>query len=205
MPPGRSPGDDPAVTTSQILFLSELLFGAFFAGLTVWVQVRGAARLRDVHWGLPVGLLAFGAAFGGLAFVLDSGVAERTLFEVEVPGSGSTPPAVLQWEVPVEHPGAAHELGVYPNSDRNVDTPADVHVQLVDPLGRVLLDDERTLEPRCDGKGWDCTWDSYSAEFTPPSDGDLRLTVTLLSPDVPTVHVWMGDEEKTDGRRIPGY
>jgi hypothetical protein len=25
------------------------------------------------------------------------------------------------------------------------------------------------------------------------------------APDVPVVHVWMGDEEKTDGQRIPGY
>jgi len=39
----------------------------------------------------------------------------------------------------------------------------------------------------------------------PPADGELRLTVTLLTPDVPTVHVWLGDEEKTDGQRIPGY
>ncbi len=193
------------MTTSQILFLTGVLCGAFFAALPVWVQVRGGGRWREVHWGLPAGLLAFGTAFGGLAFLIDSGVAGKTLFEAEVPGSHAAVPAVLQWDIPVEHPGATHELGVYPNADRNVDAPADLRVQLVDPLGRVLLDDERTLEPRCDGKDWDCTWDSYSAEFTPPSDGDLRLTVTLLTPDVPTVHVWMGDDEKTDGRRIPGY
>jgi hypothetical protein len=36
-------------------------------------------------------------------------------------------------------------------------------------------------------------------------DGNLQLTVTVLTPDVPTVHVRMGDEEKTDGQRIPGY
>jgi hypothetical protein len=193
------------VTTSQILFLTGLLCGAFFAALAVGAQALGPGGWREVRWGLPVGLLAFGAAFGGLAFLLDSGVAEKTLFEVEVPGSASDVPAVLRWEVPVEHPGATHELGVYPNSDGNVDTPADLRVQLVDPLGRVLLDEERTLEPRCDGKSWDCTWDSYSAEFTPPSPGSLRLTVTLLTPDVPAVHVWMGDEQKTDGRRLPGY
>ncbi len=193
------------MTTSQILFLTGVLFGAFFAALVVWVQVRGEARWRDVSWGLPVGLLAFGTAFGGMAFLIDSGVAEKTLFEAEVPGSAARVPAVLRWEVPVEHPGAAHELGVYPNSDADVERPADVRVQLVDALGRVLVDDERTLAPRCDGKSWNCTWDSYRTEFTPPVGGDLRLTVTLLTPDVPTVHVWMGDEQKTDGRRLPGY
>ena len=103
---------------------------------------------------------------------------------MEVPGSGVAVPSVLEWEIPVEHPGAGHELGVYLNSDRNVETPADVRVQLGDSLGRVLIDDERTLEPRCDGKSWDCTWDGYSREFTPPADGELRLTVTLLTPDV---------------------
>ena len=92
-----------------------------------------------------------------MAFLIDSGVAEKTLFEAEVPGSGAAVPSVLEWEIPVEHPGAGHELGVYLNSDRNVETPADVRVQLGDSLGRVLIDDERTLEPRCDGKSWDCT------------------------------------------------
>ena len=173
--------------------------------LTVYAQVRGGGRWRDVRWWLPAGILAFGAVFGGMAFLLDSGVAGKTLFEAEVPGSGAAVPSVLAWEIPVEHPGAGHELGVYLNSDRNVETAADVRVQLGDSLGRVLIDDERTLEPRCDGKSWDCTWDSYSVEFTPPVDGTLQLTVTLLTPDVPTVHVWLGDEEKTDGQRIPGY
>ena len=140
-----------------------------------------------------------------MAYLLDSGVAEKTLFEAEVPGSGAAVPSVLEWEIPVEHPGAGHVLGVYLNSDRNVETPADVRVQLSDAVGRVLIDDERTLEPRCSDDRWNCTWNSYSREFTPPMGGELRLTVTLLTADVPTVHVRVGDEEKTDGQRIPGY
>ena len=120
-----------------------------------------------MHWWLPTGILAFGAAFGGMAFLIDSGVAGKTLFEAEVPGSGAAVPSVLEWEIPVEHPGAGHELGVYLNSDRNVETPADVRVQLGDSLGRVLIDDERTLEPRCDGKSWDCTWDSLQRRVHP--------------------------------------
>jgi hypothetical protein len=189
----------------MILFVAGFACGVFFAGLAVYGQVRSGGSLHRVHWPVPIAIVVFGALFGGSAFLIDSGVAGTTLFEAEVPGSGSSAPAVLEWEIPVEHPGAGHELGVYPSSDRNVDTPADVRVQLVDPLGRVMIDDERTLEPRCEGDRWNCTWNSFSAEFTPPVDGDLRLTVTLLTPDVPTVHVWMGDEEKTDGKRIPGY
>jgi len=159
-------GDDLPVSTSQILFLTGAACGVFFAALAVYGQARGGGSLRDVRWGVPIGIVVFGLLFGGVAFLLASGVAGKTLFEAEVPGSGNAVPSVLEWEIPVEHPGAGHELGVYLNSDRNVETPADVRVQLGDSLGRVLIDDERTLEPRCDGKSWDCTWDGYSREFT---------------------------------------
>ena len=50
-----------------------------------------------------------------------------------------------------------------------------------------------------------CTWDSYSAEFTPVASGVHRLVVTLDTPDVPVLHVRVGDEQKTDGVRAPGY
>ena len=193
------------MTTSQILFLTGLLCGVFFAGVALYGQWKLRTSFGRRYWTVPTWLLLGGVAFGAMAFLIDSGVAEKTLFEAEVAGSAAAVPAVLAWDVRVEHPGALHELGVYPNSNANVETPADVRVQLVDPVGRVLLDEQRTLEPRCDGKDWDCTWDSYSAEFTPEAGGEMRLTITLLTPDVPTVHVWLGDEEKTDGQRIPGY
>jgi hypothetical protein len=192
------------VTTSQILFLTGLLCGAFFAGVAVYAQARQGAPFGRRYWTVPAWLLLGGVAFGAAAFLLDSGVAEKTLFEAEVPGSTDATPAVLEWDIPVEHPGALHELGVYPNSDRDVDAPADVRVQLVDPVGRVLIDRTEALQPRCDTNHF-CDWDGYSAEFTPAAGGDLRLTVTVLTPDVPTVHVRVGDEQKTDGHRIPGY
>ena len=203
----RSPpaSDDRAVTTSLILFLTAVACGVLFAGCAVVAERRSGTPWRRVHWSLTAVIMGFCTAFGGMGFLIDSGVAGETLFEAEVPGSQEVVPEVLEWNIPVEHPGAMHRLGVYPKSDGNVDTPADVRVELVDPLGRVLIDDELTLEPYCGGKGWNCTWDSYSAEFAPPLQGDLRLTVTLLTPDVPTVHVRMADEDKTDGERIPGY
>jgi hypothetical protein len=196
-------GDALPVTTSQILFLTGLLCGVFFAGVCLWAQ-RTHGSFGRRWWTVPGWILLGGAAFGAAAFLIDSGVAEKTLFEAEVPGSTVAVPAVLEWEIPVEHPGALHELGVYPNSDRDVDTPAAVHVQLADPVGRVLIDRTEELEPRCDDSHI-CDWDGYSSEFRPGAGGDLRLTVTVLTPDVPTVHVRVGDEEKTDGRRIPGY
>jgi hypothetical protein len=192
------------VSTSQILFLTGALCGVVVGTSAVVPQLRGGTPLRRVRWTLPAAILGFCTAFGGMAFLIDSGVAEQTLFEVEVPGSGPSAPAVLEWDIPVEHPGALHSLGVYPKTDADVETPADIEVRLTDASGQVLVDEERTLEPRCEDKSWNCTWDSYSADFT-PGPGTHRLTVTLLTPDVPTVHVWLGDEEKTDGQRIPGY
>jgi hypothetical protein len=109
------------VSTSQILFLTGLLCGVLFAGCAVYEQRRRGAPLGRRYWTVPTWILLGGAAFGATAFLLDSGVAEKTLFEAEVPGSTVTVPAVLEWDIPVEHPGALHELGVYPNSDRDVD------------------------------------------------------------------------------------
>ena len=191
------------MTTSHILFLTGAACGVFFAAVCLRAQrVHGPFGRR--WWSAPGWCLIGGVTFGAAAFLLDSGVAATTLFEAEVPGSTAAVPAVLQWDIPVEHPGALHELGVYPNSDRNVEAPADVHVQLVDPVGRVLIDRTEELEPRC-GDSHLCDYDSYTAEFSPADYGTLRLTVTVLTPDVPTVHVRVGDEQKTDGRRIPGY
>ncbi len=127
------------------------------------------------------------------------------MFEAEVPGSGAAVPSVLEWEIPVEHPGAGHELGVYLNSDRNVET-ARGRPGAAGRLARPGAD-RRRAHPRAALRRQELElhWDGYSRDFTPPADGELRLTVTLLTPDVPTVHVWLGDEEKTDGQRIPGY
>ena len=51
----------------MILFLTGLGCGVFFAAVAVWAQAHRGS-LRDVHWWLPIGLVAFGAAFGGMAF-----------------------------------------------------------------------------------------------------------------------------------------
>ena len=48
-------------------------------------------------------------------------------------------------------------------------------------------------------------WDYWRRDVTPARAGDYLLTVTVLSPGVPRVHVWVGDDRKTDGHRIAGY
>jgi hypothetical protein len=154
---------------------------------------------------LAVGLVVFVVG----AFAINGGVADRTLFEAQVDGTGDTAPAVLTFTVPVEHPGARHEFDVNPRDDGgSVDDPIDVGVRLVDPAGVVLVDEQCTLDPRDDSSSSSVShrvWDSWDRELTPTRTGDHLLTVTLHSPHVPQVHVWVGDEQKTDGHRIPGY
>jgi hypothetical protein len=196
------------VSTSLILFLTGVACGVLFAGAAVYHQTANEGRpFRAVRWAVPGAAFAFCVAFGGLAFLLDSGVAGKTLYETEVTGSGASTPVVLTFDVPVEHPGAVHELLVDPRDDGvDVHDPVDVAVRVADPSGQVLVDERETLDPRCEGGTVDrCTWDSWSKDITPATAGSYALTVTVLTPDVPVVHVWVGDDEKTDGHRIAGY
>lgn len=195
------------MTTSQILFLTGVLCGVLFAGCAVHAQRQRGAPLARRFWTVPAWILVSGTAFGALFFVLDSGVAEKTLYETEVTGSGADTPSVVRFEVPVEHPGAVHELLVDPRNDGvDVHDPVDVAVRVTDPSGQVLVDEREMLDARCeDGTGDHCTWDSWSTDITPAAAGSYALTVTLRTPDVPVVHVWVGDDEKTDGHRIDDY
>ena len=81
-------------------------------------------------------------------------------------------------------------------------------VRLTDPAGAVVVDEHETLATYDDSdSSWvrHDVWDDWDREVTPTQAGDYQLTVTVLSPDVPQVHVWVGDDEKTDGHRIAGY
>lgn len=195
----------PPVTTSTLLFLVAVGCGVLFGLLAAYGQMRDGVPLREVRWTVPAAILMCGCVFGGLAYLLDSGVAETTLYEIEADGSGPTVPEAIAFDFAVEHPGARHDLLVGPKSDSDVTTPADVRVQPFDPGGLVLVDESRTLDPRCEPDSLLCTWDSYRGEFTPAVAGGHRLVVTLLTPDVTVVHVRVGDEAKTDGVRAPGY
>ena len=198
------------MSTSQILFLTGVLCGVLFAGCAVYHQVAQLeVPWRAVRWKVPAWIMIFCTVFGGLAFVLDSGVANCTLFEEQVAGTGDAAPAVLTFSVPVEHPGARHEFMVDPRDEGgSVDAPIDVAVRLTDPAGAVLVDERETLDARDDSdSSWarHYVWDDWNRELTPARAGNYLLTVTVLSPQVPEVHVWVDDDEKTDGHRIAGY
>jgi hypothetical protein len=187
------------MSTSTILFLSAAGCGVLFAVCGVFAQ---GVPLQKVRWTMPVVILACCCGFGGLAYLLDSGNAGQTLYEIEAQGSGPAAPEAIRFDIPVEHPGVEHSLLVAPLTDENVDRPAELQVQITDPSGQVLLDRSETLEPRCDDF---CEWDALSASYTPTGPGELTMIVTVGTPDVPTLHVYVGDPEKTDGQRIPGY
>ena len=197
------------MTTSQILFLTGVLCGVLFAGCAVVGQLRQGEPFARSYWTVPVWAFVLCTGFGGLAFLLDSGVAGKTLFEAQVDGTGDTAPAVLTFTVPVEHPGARHSFDVNPRDDEgSVDDPIDVAVRLTDPSGAVLVDERQRLDTRDDSTSSGIShrvWDSWDRDLTPARAGDHLLTVTVLSPHVPQVHVWVGDEQKTDGHRIDGY
>ena len=193
------------MTTSTILFLAAAACGVLFGGLAVYQQMRDGAPLAAVRWTVPVVALVGCCAFGWLASVINSGVEGTTLYEIDAEGSGSEVPTAIEFDFAVEHPGAVHDVFVGPKTDVDVTAPAQVEVQLTDPDGRVLLDESATLEKRCDDEPARCTWDSYGKEFTPDRGGTFRLVVTLSTPDIPVLHVRIGDAQKTDGHRAPGY
>lgn len=198
------------MSTSVLLLLVLVGCGAGFAALAVYAQVRGTGRVGDVAWGVPVGILVVCTLFGLGAYWLDSGIARTTLFEVDAEGSlgvrAGAPAPVLAYDVPVEHPGVEHELFVSPTLGDTWGDPeraVELHVRLHDPAGRTLVDQPLVLEPEC-GRSR-CGWESWTAPFTPTSAAAHRLEVTVLTVDVPVVHLLVTDPEKTDGERAPGY
>ena len=199
------------MTTSVLLFLVGLGCGTGFAALAVYAQLRGGGRWGDVGWGLPAGIVVFGALFGGLAYGIDHGIAKTTLFEVDAEGSlgvaVGAPAPVREFDLRVEHPGVEHELFVSPSpgdTREDPDGPVELHVWLADPAGRVLVDESLLLHPEC-RRSSGCGWQDFTAPFTPTSAAAHRLAVTVITTDVPAVHVLVTDPEKTDGVRAPGY
>jgi hypothetical protein len=199
------------VSTSVLLLLVCLACGVGFAALAVYGQVRGGARLHTVSWGVPAGIVVFCALFGAGAYAIDHGVARTTLFEVDAEGSlgvaVGAPAPVREFEVLVEHPGVEHELFVSPTLGDTGGDPegvVELHVWLAAPDGRVLVDQSLQLSPEC-RRTSGCGWEDWTAPFTPTTAAPHLLAVTVVSTDVPAVHVLVTDPEKSDGERAPGY
>lgn len=192
-----------AMSTSLIIFLSAVACGVLFGALAVYEQAR-RMPWRQVGWRTPVWLLVGCTVMGGFFFLLDSGVAEQTLYETVSEGPGATVPATTSHPFVVEHPTAQHDLMVAPESAERVTAPIRLHVRMTGPDGRSLVDEERMLDVRCPSDE-PCEWYTFSEELVPGRAGPHDLDVTVLSPGVTSVHVRVGDADKTDGQRIPGY
>ncbi|MGE3284694.1 MAG: hypothetical protein AB7J32_01175 [Pseudonocardia sp.] len=187
------------MTTSDWLFLTGVACGVFFAGVVVWAQAQGPRGLREVSWKIPAGFVVFGAAFGSLAYLIDSGVAEKTLYEIDAPGGVG----VQEFRVAVEHPGAEHSLLLDPQVDG--DAPGPVEIAVFASSGNTpLVSDTVVLDVDCSGRSVYCGWESWTGRFA-PGPGTLTVRVHVRTPGIETLHLRVEDPEKTDGVRAPGY
>ncbi|MBP2370437.1 hypothetical protein [Pseudonocardia parietis] len=194
------------MSTSWILFWTAVGCGVLFAGCALWAQLRDGTRTRRYRWrdaGLPVAIMAFCTAFGALAFVLDSGNADRTLYEIVTDTTAVEVPFAERHTFTVEHPGARHPIliAVEPAGPAMRD-PVRMRIRLAGPDGRTAIDDELVLEAWC---APDCEWDRFSTDVVPAAAGTWDLQITVGTPGVSAIHVWIGDDEKTDGERAPGF
>lgn len=191
------------MSTSVIILLSAVGCGVLFGALAVYEQAR-RMPWRQVTWKTPIWLFVACAAMGGFFYLIDSDVAEETLYEIVADGPGAAVPSTTDFPFVVEHPTAQHDLMVAPESSEKITTPIRVHVRMTGPDGRSLIDEEQLLDVRCPPEE-PCEWYTASKEFVPGRAGPHDLAVTVLSPGVTSVHVRVGDADKTDGQRIPGY
>ncbi len=182
--------------------------GVGFAALALWVQTASGTPLREVSWGAPLGVLAIGLVLGGGAWFIDSGEARTTLLELEAEGSPPGGPGPeREYDLRIEHPGVEHRLWLNPLAEQATESerdPVELLVRVADPAGRELVAESLVLEAECPDVVF-CEWADWSTSFTPPTDAVHRLSVTVLTPDVPLVHIKVDDPEKTDGERLPGY
>jgi hypothetical protein len=191
------------MSTSMIILLVAVACGLLFGALAVYEQAR-RMPWRQVSWKAPVWLVVGCAALGGVFWFLDSDVAGQTLYEVVADGPGAAVPSTTSFPFVVEHPTAEHDLMVAPESSERITEPIRVHVRMSGPDGRSLIDEDRTLDVRCPDDE-PCEWYTFSKDLVPGRAGPHDLEVTVLSPGVTSVHVRVGDAEKSDGERIPGY
>ncbi len=200
--------------------LRDLPFPGIF-GIAVVLVVLAWIFLRRRNWWsrrddrkLTLVVAVF-VVMGFGAYWIDSGQARTTLFEVLAEGSEGATPGVdaaplREFDVLIEHPGVEHTLNVNPTFGpglgiRGAEYPVEVGFQLAAPTGQLLVDEQVVLfDVDCSGRGR-CGWDSWSRTFVPASTGPHRLTVVIITVDVPYVKVRIEDPEKTDGRRAPGY
>ena len=176
-----------------------------FAAGGWWVARRMKYRRQRQTTHLKIGfLVVMGVSLAVFAFWTDSHQRRTTLLEVILDGT-SAKDAMLQVEFNVEHANVEHDLLIGPMFRPPSTSRANNEVRLAATLaqqdGKVLLSDEYTFTPRAH----DTSWHAEYLHFTPDTTGRHTLTLDLLTPTIPSVHVRVADPLKTDGKRAPGY
>lgn len=196
--------------TTWILAGATLGVFLLFAG-GAWIVARRTPRRRarrSIHRKMWF-LIACGVVFASYAFWADSGIRRTTLHEVILDGAPSEAFAkgdvTRVVEFSVEHPGVDHDLMIGPGYRPPTMRRANFEIRIAATLAKndepPLLEDEFTFTPRNRDKDWHPAY----LTFTPTSAGPHSLTLRLLTPDIPAVHVRIADPLKTDGQRMPGF
>ncbi|MCA9076080.1 MAG: hypothetical protein KDA93_13715 [Planctomycetaceae bacterium] len=187
--------------------IAGVTLGTFllFAAGGWWVALRMKDRRQRNTTHLKVGfLIVLGVVFATYAFWTDSQQRRTTLHEIILDGT-SAKDAIFQVEFNIEHAGVEHDLLIGPMFRPPTLERADYEIRLAATLeqqdGTVLLSDEYTFQPRTRGTAWHAEY----LHFTPQTTGQHILTLNMLSPNIPAVHVRVADPLKTDGKRAPGY
>jgi len=199
-------------TMSRSWILAAVILGAFllFAG-GAWLVARRTPRRRErrpIHLKMAF-LIVCGVAFAGYALWVDSGQRRTTLHEVILDGAPAEDfvdgEAVRRIEFVVEHPHVEHDLMIGPMHHTPTTRRANFEVRLKATVAQadaaLLFSKELIFTPRYH----EATWHAAYCAFTPTAAGPHTLTLRLLTPDIPAVHVRIGDPLKTDGQRPPGY
>lgn len=187
-----------------LLSLCVTLFGI---GLG-WLVARQSPgpKAKVLGWAFAgLGILA-----GWWIYSTDQQMRRETLFEVMAEGSQGAkvgaPAPVRTLEFTVEHPGVGHTLMVSPSSyGASATGDAELSFRLLDPQGEEVVADQRVYPVLSGTRGSKADWVAAYFPFTPGQTGKYTLLLTILTVDVPRVHVRVADPENTDGVRIPGY
>jgi len=182
-----------------------LAFGVFLFGLAMgWLCLRHSKGVFSA-----LAFVVGGTVAAWFTYASDRDLRVQTLFEVMAPGSqgvrvgADAPVRILEFGV--EHPATEHKLMVAPHTPKSPIGDVELHFQLIDPAGTVLLSDQNTYRVRGGTRNSRSQWEPRYFSFTPTQGGKHRLKLTILTTEVPQIHVRVGDPLKTDGKRIPGY
>jgi hypothetical protein len=188
-----------------LLSICVALFGIGIGGLMLRQDSGRKGQIVGTLFAIA-GILA-----GWWIYSTDRQMRRETLFEVMAEGSEGAkvgaPAPLRTLEFNVKHPGVGHTLMVSPSSYMASSPSGEVELsfQLLDPEGKELLQNKRTYAVRSGTRGSKADWEAAYFPFTPAQAGKHTLALTILTVDVPHVHVRVVDPENTDGVRIPGF